>query len=544
MVDLTVDRLHLRYIGDAARFDDQIRRVAVTALEHALRQLSLPPDVHICIRRLTVPVTLARDTLTAAGSWADQVARALSQVTADDDVIVYRHTLDVLVDMLTSAGRGDHRRDWAWRATGVLPPGPVRPSSLATALLRHPPLVCAAITVAASAGPIPLHADGWLTVAQAVAGLDTADPVVTAPRRLPGSATFDHPLAHRLPAAELAGRPREHRAVVARLLLLCAEPALSRSGPAITAVVNRLMTAGSRDCRPAAPRPVPASPAPAPTATAGTPRTDAGLTDIPAGIPANALAAPARSPAGTAPDDAASVDAASVDAAQTGSPTGRLSEEPSVTTLAGSPAISRTGEVAGPSAMSHRPGDISPVPSPAEAPASPTTTPVGGVFFLVRALDHLFSPSPQNPAPRPAPRDDGSVAGARVVGLGGQHTGAVVGWVAASLAGVGTGDPAVQLLVEGVNGPQAAAEPGPAEALAIAALAAEVADELRRMLRLEPGDDLGWLWRRTAVIDARPGWIEITYSLDDVDTRIRAAGLDLDPGFVWWLGAVVRFRYA
>jgi hypothetical protein len=28
-----------------------------------------------------------------------------------------------------------------------------------------------------------------------------------------------------------------------------------------------------------------------------------------------------------------------------------------------------------------------------------------------------------------------------------------------------------------------------------------------------------------------------------VDTGVRLAGLDLDPGFVWWLGAVVRFRY-
>ena len=29
----------------------------------------------------------------------------------------------------------------------------------------------------------------------------------------------------------------------------------------------------------------------------------------------------------------------------------------------------------------------------------------------------------------------------------------------------------------------------------------------------------------------------------DVDIDVRIAGLDIDPGFVWWLGAVVGFRY-
>jgi hypothetical protein len=31
--------------------------------------------------------------------------------------------------------------------------------------------------------------------------------------------------------------------------------------------------------------------------------------------------------------------------------------------------------------------------------------------------------------------------------------------------------------------------------------------------------------------------------LDSVDLDIRRAGLDLDPGWVPWLGVVVRYRY-
>ena len=75
-------------------------------------------------------------------------------------------------------------------------------------------------------------------------------------------------------------------------------------------------------------------------------------------------------------------------------------------------------------------------------------------------------------------------------------------------------------------------------------LAEQVRDRLREALALEPDDDLRWLWHRPARIAAEPGWMEATFALADVDTRVRAAGLDLDPGFVWWLGAVVRYRYA
>jgi hypothetical protein len=42
---------------------------------------------------------------------------------------------------------------------------------------------------------------------------------------------------------------------------------------------------------------------------------------------------------------------------------------------------------------------------------------------------------------------------------------------------------------------------------------------------------------------AHPGWLEIHFSLDDVATDLRRAGLDLDPGFLPWLGVVVRFVY-
>jgi hypothetical protein len=49
--------------------------------------------------------------------------------------------------------------------------------------------------------------------------------------------------------------------------------------------------------------------------------------------------------------------------------------------------------------------------------------------------------------------------------------------------------------------------------------------------------------QRGARIEVVPGWIEASFSLRDVSTELRRAALDLDPGFIPWLGAVLRFRY-
>jgi len=48
--------------------------------------------------------------------------------------------------------------------------------------------------------------------------------------------------------------------------------------------------------------------------------------------------------------------------------------------------------------------------------------------------------------------------------------------------------------------------------------------------------------RRGTVVFA-PGWIEVVLALDEVDVDVRVAGLDLDPGWVPWLGCVLRYRY-
>ena len=46
-----------------------------------------------------------------------------------------------------------------------------------------------------------------------------------------------------------------------------------------------------------------------------------------------------------------------------------------------------------------------------------------------------------------------------------------------------------------------------------------------------------------AAIVADPGWLEAHFPLSTVSIDLRRAGLDLDPGYLPWLGVVVRFVY-
>jgi hypothetical protein len=48
---------------------------------------------------------------------------------------------------------------------------------------------------------------------------------------------------------------------------------------------------------------------------------------------------------------------------------------------------------------------------------------------------------------------------------------------------------------------------------------------------------------RSGRVEASPGWIDVHLDLADVDVSVRRAGLDLDPGWLSWLGVVVRFCY-
>ena len=81
----------------------------------------------------------------------------------------------------------------------------------------------------------------------------------------------------------------------------------------------------------------------------------------------------------------------------------------------------------------------------------------------------------------------------------------------------------------------------------VAALAAELAAAVADRLGDAPeaaGDPLGFVCRRPAEVVADPGWFEVRFPAGGASTAVRRAALDLDPGFVPWLGVVVKFVYA
>ena len=86
----------------------------------------------------------------------------------------------------------------------------------------------------------------------------------------------------------------------------------------------------------------------------------------------------------------------------------------------------------------------------------------------------------------------------------------------------------------------------PAEHEALTAVVQETLAELQRCLpHVESGDQelIEFVCGRRAEVVGEPGWIEARFSLDDVSTDLRRAALDLDPGYVPWLGVVVKFVY-
>ena len=85
------------------------------------------------------------------------------------------------------------------------------------------------------------------------------------------------------------------------------------------------------------------------------------------------------------------------------------------------------------------------------------------------------------------------------------------------------------------------------EAEILHGVASVIGDRLSSLLNFNDADAppnvIDFVCHRRAEIFADPGWIELRFSLDDVSTELRSAGLDLDPGYVSWLGFVLKFAY-
>lgn len=585
--DVSVERMRARYriaaapAGTRERLDAILAEVVGSSLEPALRRLAVDPREEICIDAVAARVRLRLGATDAAAgaAWSAGIAEAIARARAagGPGVVRYASRRQALADLVAGVARDDLGRAWAWRQLGLwqAPAAPAadRVAAEAVRALRvEPEAIVPVLALIARAGLFGVFARrigaGGLVMV-AAAALEAAGASVAAALVPPGRAAGPSPLggaargrgpepleaapagaggaaaaaavrvadassiaaAVAMRPAKLVDEPVALNAVVALAALEC-EPAALRSSEAATAALVAALTVLLRGRR-----------------AAGGGEHERREPDEVAGGGPRSHGSGAR-PAPSAPSGADGERGASRGDARPG----------------GDAAAERGGE--GPPALAGESGHASPDVHSRERGSAPghgdagapheraarleaeaddhrvltddfgrtrALTGAGGVLFLLHLVDELDLAAALAEAPELVARSP----------RWSLHR------LGMALAGAAADDPAA-LAFAGLGPderPPGAEDPPPDEHErdAIAAAAARVVRRLRE--RLDRPDDpspalLAEVCARRAEIVHDPGWIEARMSLDEVSLDLRRAGLDLDPGWLPWLGTIVRFVYA
>jgi hypothetical protein len=591
MTLLTIHRLGAEVPADLdqaapARVERLLRLIADRALEDrntAYETLS----GEWFVRRLDLDLDLAADEpdVSAAARWAGQIAGAIHDLVPDGSNVLHFHNRSrLLLDLVVGVVAGDFARAWAWRRSGLLAstdpdpaeaPGP----ALVAALGREPDLAVPVLAEAVQQlGGAALHAvlgpAGWSALADVVRP-GWRQGMTSCGGPVPGAAPSGHALSGSSPgpgleqraAAVLAGSVLAHvihpaipaadqttSDALAVLVLAEADPAgdaqllpwiksglAGQSGPRPTRTVeggeapptardaSALLIRTSRVTRqPSVP--------PDPPAVQVPPRSDL--------LSLSPSLAPLHAPAVDEPESVEQ-------------PTGpvRITVDP--------PLADRTvGELRRRDSRASRGAEPT-----AAAPAVDVAMPALPVAIVAdRQLPDQQSATTDSARDHGAPThwagllfllNTASAAGFPEALLADSRlSGRPLRWVLNALAQrlvpIRADDPAA-LAFAGLT-PTMTVPPGPpvepAEAQAIDQHATQWAAAVAALLEQarHPQDDtrpptLWSLARRPGRILADPGWLEVQLELDGIDVSIRRAGLDLDPGWLGWLGVVVVFRY-
>jgi len=525
MDNVAVTRLNARYRlpASAAAQKERLDRILSEAvegiLEAALERAGVPVQEEICIRSVhsVARLRLSSPDSTLATAWSLALAEAIRRCVGRPgaDLVHYGSRHHALVDLVTSVAGGDLRRAWAWRQMGLWTAAEGVGAEAAfegamRALAAEPQAGAAALGAAVRLGALPrllarVRWERWQNVTRAalaavgapadLSAIDAAPPIASpailqnAARILRRSAIAQAAAA--LPAEMLDAARARALAVLAALEV---EPAsLRRGGPfarALTGAVERGLRGGP---------PIGVEPAPDRVHLAAT----AGGDD-----PGPALDGPSP---GVERGTASSV--AISDDTRAGKP------------LTPARVLASGTETSGAAA----------VETPLPEVRRRATTGTAGLLFLVHIVGEMGLPD--------------EIAGDEHVGD--RPLRWVLHRLALALAPIEPDDPAA-LAFAGL-GPDAEPpsireeEATEAELAAVDGLRSRMVAALRQ--RLERPEDpeelpLVQFCRRRAEVVADPGWIEIRLALDEASTEVRRAGLDLEPGWLPWLGVVMRLVYA
>ena len=438
----------------------------------------------------------------------------------DAYVVHYHRREDALADVFGSLAAGSSERMWAWRQLGLLSPADPDPSAnpapaILAALRRQPTAAMPALLRALdSAGLAALHrlltSSGWAelaTIVLAAAGFPGTTLVAGKPAESPAAGSEHGPSAGRGPAL----RPRPAWRLAAKIgersrLAAAFRRARFRTDPS-TARAWAVLAGAEAE---------PALFARAEAAAVLARLTEAFVVGPGSGVRDMIAARPPRSSdAGRAPD-----------------------RDPAWPSSPAEPALNPAGAPDARTPAGRAPG--ADAPTSALAPRGDRTrqwpTRWGGLLFLLATAADAGIPSE-------VLADDAFADSPLSWTL--FHLGTLL--VPADQAEAP--DPA-QFALAGLLPADRPPMPAPTEAQR-----SRLGEHARRWAhvtaaRLGPGgtdDPFAVITRvaaRDGVVVATPGWCEIHLPLAGVDIDARRGGLDVDPGWVPWLGSVVTFRYA
>lgn len=512
-----IESLRVRWTVDCmpepARLDRLISMLTAGVLEAALDDIGVGLHELVCVRRVDVPPFRARwedsDAAIVQG-WSRSIAvalqRSLTSTGDDGNLVRYASPAHAVRDLVDRAVAGDVTRAWAWAQLGLWPEAGSSTGQEAVAeaverqLLARPELAVGALASISRAGLLD----------RAVALLGPSRLLRVLAETWARTGAGDGPIggAASPPGTEAAASALIARSSIARAVLdlpgLDAGPEVHRAVPGRDAspdtmpeLIQALATAVVLEVEPArAERPE------APAMVAAVARQLRRHWHLRRAVAETARAGPvvAVPPVAMAPEPAPA-------------PARPAREEP------------------GAGAWHEEPANV-PVPE-----RQPAATEWGGLLFLLHLVDWDRLASAAAP-------------GLRMVmhTLGGDLIGRTLPEPAPD-----PGDPAL-LAFAGLGPDEYVPVPGSAEEEQAAVLVARsTAGSIVALLRQSLGNTplareeepalLEAVCRRTARIDAVPGWIDAVLCIDSVSTDVRRAGLDLDLGYLRQLGCVVRFLY-
>lgn len=574
--------------SEKERLDRIVHGVLNSGLETALNERLVSPGEEICIRKIHFPMKL-RTTSTdhdlmmqLSVAFTDAIHQAVTG--GSHNIIRYTSRVGALVDFAVGITQADFSRVWAWRQLGFVPSGQIlsidaAACSLVKAMLSNPQHILPVIGTLARSRVLGqlakrMQPNHWEALAEAVLSFHGADPhEVFRHTTFPGLKTENsgesetvtkrwwqvaRRIMHRSAIGlELIRMPRVFAGDVIPVTALSAftaldgEPGLFNGDPktgaalvrAVAAVIEKVMGGGEPQILPGRTGLGRQTRISSNRDRADSTNTGTGLHEEENETLRSSGTKPLSGPAGypeqqmPPPPDALS---SYMELRQRKTPEmdlmlihthngahGRKAERsPSNSQAAWQENIGQT------------PGEES-LPVAAEEHALESlrkigTTRFGGLLFLINVLSRLYIITEINQSLFSEQRP--------------------MGWslhqLALAVTGEAADDPAVLAFCGIRPGDllpwQDEPPPNETEKTIIMGWRERIVEELKYRLKWESMSGSKIIHRicwRTARIIADPGWFDIIFSLTDVSVDLRRGALDLDPGYVPWLGVVMKFTY-